>query len=164
MIEKRIIVGMIITTVVIIIGGVFLMSNTANSSQVGVAKNVKVVALQKEINFGTVRMNSGNVVKTYKVKNTGTDVLKLVNMKTSCHCTKAYVTIGSQESPTFGMSGVSSWIGEVKPDETATVTVIFDPAFHGPGGVGQINRFISLETNDASNKKITFVLNGYVTK
>jgi len=62
------------------------------------------------------------------------------------------------------MSGVSNWTQEVKPGEKAIVTAIFDPAYHGPQGVGPITRFVSVETNARGTEKITYTLTGTVVK
>ena len=109
-------------------------------------------------------MNKGNVTKSFAIKNTGTGILKIFNIKTSCHCTRAYITIEGVDSPSFGMSDLSSWVGEVVGGKEAKLTVVFDPAFHGPSGVGPINRFVSVETNDRANTKLTFTLTGVVIK
>ncbi len=114
--------------------------------------------------WGNIPINGGNVTKTFTIKNTGTGALKLFNVKTSCHCTKAHVTIAQENSPDFGMDGVSSWVGEVPPGRQAKLTVIFDPAFHGPQGIGSLNRFVLVETNDGGNPKLTFTLTGTVIK
>lgn len=160
--EKKILIALALVTFFIIGGGVFFIGNTTTSAQIAISRNVKATVSQKDYEFGTVKMKNGNVVKRYTITNSGIEVLKLANIKTSCHCTKAFITIGNQESPRFGMTDVSSWIGEVNPGKTAELTVVFDPAYHGQNGVGQINRFISVETNDASNQKLTFSLNGVV--
>ncbi len=62
------------------------------------------------------------------------------------------------------MNNVLSWIGEVSPGQEAQLEVIFDPAYHGPQGVGPINRLVAVETNDKSNSRIEFSLTGTVFK
>ncbi|OGH18175.1 MAG: hypothetical protein A3F31_00280 [Candidatus Levybacteria bacterium RIFCSPHIGHO2_12_FULL_38_12] len=161
---KWFIIGCIFATVVILIGGVYILSAT-NSPQITASENAKAQLLNSNsFDWGNIPMHKGNVTKTFSIQNTGKDVLKLYNIKTSCHCTKARVSIEGAESPDFGMSTVSSWTGEVMPGKQAQLTVIFDPAFHGPQGVGPINRFVSAETNDKSNPKLTFTVTGTVVK
>lgn len=155
---KSVIIFSLFATLVILFGGIVLLSGSA----IKPSNNIQLTIPQKDFDFGTVKMTAGNVIQKYIIKNSGKDILKLTNIKTSCHCTKAFVTIADKQSPSFGMSGVSSWIGEVQPGKTAELTVIFDPAFHGPNGVGQITRYISAETNDAGNPKLTFTLRGFV--
>lgn len=43
-------------------------------------------------------------------------------------------------------------------DDRAEVEVVFDPAAHGPAGVGRLNRVVYLETS-AGKKEIRFSAN-----
>ena len=162
--EKKLIILTVISIVLIMGGGmIFLASSQA--PQVTLSQNAKAYTTgPTSADWGQIPMYKGNVSKTFVIKNIGTDTLKLFNVKTSCHCTKAHVTIGPDESPDFGMDSYSSWTGEVAPGKEAKVTAIFDPAFHGPGATGPINRFISVETNDKANPKLTFTITGTVYK
>lgn len=163
--EKKCIILMIFSTLFILVGGIFFLTTSYSPAQVSTSKNVTAyVADPTSFDWGNIPMKEGNVTKTFSIKNTGTDVLKLFNVKTSCHCTVANVTINGETSQNFGMSGVFSWVGEVAPGKVSKLTVIFDPAFHGPQGVGPINRFVSVETNDKENQKLTFTLTGTVVK
>lgn len=145
-------------------GGVVFISSS-QAPQVTASQNAKAYTISPtSADWGQIPMDKGNVTKEFSLKNTGTDTLKLFNIKTSCHCTKAHVTVGSDESPDFGMDSYSSWTGEVPPGKEAKLTVIFDPAYHGPSGVGPINRFVSVETNDKTNPKLTFTVTGTVFK
>lgn len=153
---------MVILTISVLTGGLILLGQSS-SNDLSISSG-KAVVVEKDYSFGNVKMSSGNVVKKFIIKNSGSEILKLTNVKTSCHCTTASISIENKKSPSFGMSGFSSWIGEVKPGTLAELEVIFDPAFHGPNGVGQINRFISVETSDPKNQKLTFSLNGFVTQ
>ena len=53
---------------------------------------------------------------------------------------------------------------EVKPGKTAELIVEFDPLFHGPSGIGPINRTITMDTNDANNSTLSFNLTANVVK
>ena len=90
--------------------------------------------------------------------------MQLTGIKTSCVCTKAQVVIDGKTSPYFSMHSTSSWVGEVAPGKEAQLTVIFDPAFHGPTGVGPIERLIDIQTNDIQNPNLEFSLKGVVVK
>lgn len=162
--EKKLIILTVISTIVIMGGGVVFISSS-QAPQVTASQNAKAYTISPtSADWGQIPMDKGNVTKEFSLKNTGTDTLKLFNIKTSCHCTKAHVTVGSNESPDFGMDSYSSWTGEVPPGKEAKLTVIFDPAYHGPSGVGPINRFVSVETNDKTNPKLTFTVTGTVFK
>lgn len=166
MTEKKVIIGLALFTLVIIFGGVFLFGSTSTSApQVKASSDAIAYTIEPtSFDWGTIQYSGEKATKTFTIKNNGKDTLKLYNVKTSCHCTNAYVTINGKESPRFGMSGVSSWVGEVAPKKEAKLTVIFDQSFHGPQGVGPVNRFVSVETNDKGTAKLTFTLTGTVVK
>ncbi len=157
MTEKKIIIALILVTTLLLVGGVFFLSK-------GETSNAKATIDQKTFDWGTINMNNGNVNKTFTIKNIGTEVLKLTKVKTSCHCTKASVIINGAASPSFGMNTVSPWVGEVPPNSEAQLNIVFDPAYHGPNGVGPITRYISVSTNDPNNSTLEFTLTANVTK
>lgn len=162
--EKKIIILMVLSTIILLIGGVFFLTKTT-TPEIRASQNAKAyVTDPTSFDWGTISMSKGNAVKSFTIKNTGTGTLKLYNIKTSCHCTKAYVTINKVDSPSFGMDSLSSWTGEVPKGKEAKLTAVFDPAFHGPQGTGPVNRFVSIETNDPANSKLTFTLTGNVVK
>lgn len=162
--DKKFFIAVVIATVLILVGANFALTSV-NKSQGEFSQNAKAdVADPTSYDWGDIPYSGGNVEKSFAIKNSGTQTLKVRNIKTSCHCTKAYVTIDGSRSPEFGMSSFSSWTGEVFSGKEAVLTVVFDPAFHGPQGVGPINRFVSVETNDRANSKMTFTLTGRVNK
>lgn len=162
--EKKIVIAMILGTIVLLFGGIFFLSKTTATPQITASQNAKAAVVGTSFDWGNIPMYKGLAVKSFIIKNSGTDTLKLFNIKTSCHCTKAYATINGVDGPRFGMADLSSWVGIVAPGGEAKITAEFDPAYHGPQGVGSINRFVSVETNDEDNSKITFTLTGNVVK
>ncbi len=161
--QTKLFVGLTITTLFILFAGVYFF-NTTNPSTITMSANTKVSVDQKTHNWGKIPYSGGNINKTFTIKNIGTDTVKLNNIKTSCTCTKARITIDGKDSPYFSMHAASSWVGEIPSGKEATLTVIYDPAFHGPSGVGPIERLISVETNDKNNPKLEFSLKGVVVK
>lgn len=162
--DKKIIIGFIMFTLLILGGGVYVLSNTITSTQVSPSQNAKVEVDQKTFDWGNIPYSGGDVTKTFTIKNTGSDALKLTGVKTSCTCTKAQIIIDGSTSPYFSMHSTSSWVGEVAPGKQAELTVIFDPAFHGPQGVGPVERLVSMQTNDPQNPNLEFSLKGVVIK
>jgi len=163
--NKSLIIGVVIITFFILGMSVFLLADDTKSSQNVVSENARAEIVEPtSFDWGTIPINGGNVTKSFALKNTGTESLRLFNVKTSCHCTVATLTIDNKTSEEFGMSGFSDWVGEVKPNNEAKLTVIFDPAFHGPQGIGPVTRYVSVETNDKASPKITFTLTGTVVK
>lgn len=163
--DKKIIIGFIALTLLILGVGIYVLSATsAPIAKITSSQNARVQVDQKTFDWGNIPINGGNATKTLTIKNIGSDVLKLTGVKTSCTCTKAQVTVDQQASPYFSMHSTSSWVGEVPPGKEAQLTVIFDPAFHGPTGVGPIERLVSIQTNDNQNPSLEFSLKGVVVK
>lgn len=163
--DKKIIIGFVVFTLLILVGGVYILSlTTASPVSVNLSQNAKIEVDQKTHDWGTIFYSGGNVSKTFTIKNIGTDVLKLTNIKTSCACTYAQLTIEGKTSPQFGMHTTSSWVGEVEPGKEAQLIVVFDPDFHGPTGVGPMERLISMQTSDINNPNLEFSLKGVVVK
>ncbi len=163
--EKKLFIIIGIATILILVVGVFFLSSSNSlSSQTTASSKVKAIASETNYDWGKIDYNGPKATKTFVIKNKGSENLKLFNVKTSCHCTKAHISIDGTDSPDFGMSGASSWIGEVKPGKEAKLVIIFDQSYHGPEGVGQATRYTSVETNDSSNSKISFTTSGNVVR
>lgn len=163
--EKKVLIISAILTVLLLVGGVVLVAgNSGGPAKAGISQNAKISLDHKTYEWGQIPYQGENVTHGFIIKNGGTDVLKLMNVKTSCHCTKAQISINGNTSPYFGMSGVSSWVGEIAPGREGKLTVVFDPAYHGLSGIGPVNRLVSIETNDAQDPKIEFSLTGTVVK
>lgn len=162
--NKKIVIGFILVTLLILSGGIYVLSTATSSPTVTFSQNAKAQVDEKVFDWGQIPYSGGNATKIFTIKNTGTDILKLSNIKTSCVCTKAYVSIDSQKSPAFSMHTSSGWVGKVNPGSEAKLTVVFDPAFHGPQGVGPMERLISVQTSDIQNPTVEFSLKGVVVK
>ena len=79
-------------------------------------------------------------------------------------CTTAQLRTSGETSKKFGMHEKTANVFEVQPGETAEVVVEFDPLFHGPSGVGPINRTVTMNTNDSSQPQLSFQLAANVVK
>ncbi len=101
--------------------------------------------------FGRISMAKGKVSHRYSIRNTGAKPLTITKMFTSCMCTTATLVTPSAQKGPFGMPG-HGWLGSVNeslaPGEAAQVDVVFDPAAHGPAGVGPTARTVTV-VNDA---------------
>lgn len=131
---------------------------------VSVNGNVGVEVPETSFSWGEIQMDSGSVEKVFEITNQGSDPLELSNVVTSCMCTTAQLSLGEITSPLFGMHGKSDYILSVPPAATAQLKVIFDPAFHGPSGVGPITRQIKVETNDPEMRELNFTLTAVVRR
>lgn len=161
--DKKFIIGVLAATFVILVGAIYLIQKT-RQAQVSTSASVSLETDSRNFDWGQIPYAGGDASKNFSIKNKGTEVLKLYNVKTSCACTNAFLSIDGVESPQFGMHTTSGWVGEVRPGGEAVLGVVFDPDFHGPGGVGAISRTISVQTNDEANPKIEFTLTGTVVK
>lgn len=118
----------------------------------------------KEYDAGTISMAAGSIKRTYEIQNKGEGDLKISNIRTSCHCTTARLKFRDNESPEFGMDGnFSSWSQKIPGGEKGYLEVTFDPAFHGPSGVGEAVRAVYFSTNDPKNQKSEVRLSADVT-
>ncbi|MDO8552291.1 MAG: DUF1573 domain-containing protein [bacterium] len=98
--------------------------------------------------FGTISMKNGLVYKEFSVTNPTEKDITVSSMFTSCMCTTAYLLTaeGSVKGPFRmpGMGYIPPANETLKPGESRTVRVVYDPNAHGPAGVGQIDRFVTL--------------------
>lgn len=112
--------------------------------------------------FGTVSMADGKVRHAFTLSNTGTKPFVVSRMYSSCMCTEATLDHGGRRFGPFGMPGHGAFpvLNEaIGPGESATVVAIFDPAAHGPAGVGAISRIVRLEGAEGSNVEFSFAAN-----
>lgn len=151
-------------TLLLIFGGVVLVTKTNNTAVLSQSEAVQVNTDRTDYDWGEIGINNGKVWAEFVIANTGSAPLELGNVKTSCACTTAQVVIDGQASPYFGMHTKSGWTGEVAPGESAKLIVEFDPLFHGPQGVGQITRQTTVETNDPTQKLLTFITTAEVVR
>lgn len=151
--DNRLII-FIIAAAVLIIGGIIL-GFAFNGEKKG-SREAILSAQEKSFDFGTVSMAKGKVSHTFEIKNNGKGNLNINNINTSCMCTSAVLDKNGKQSPSFGMAGMSHnpvfWSEELAPGETANLIVTFDPAAHGPSGVGLIDRSVFVFSNDLVGK------------
>ncbi len=124
-----------------------------------------LTATETLYDFGTISMANGKVSHSFRVANQTADQVTLTNVQTSCMCTSAYLvkSDGTTEGPFGmpGMGGINATNFVIPAQSTQTVDVVFDPAAHGPAGIGDINRFIDLM--DVNGKTIELEIKAVVT-
>lgn len=101
--------------------------------------------------FGKISMAAGNVSKVYWIKNISGAPLTVTQLSTSCMCTVATLITPAGKKGPFGMPGhgpASRLAERLAAGASAQVEVVFDPAAHGPAGIGQTDRVVTIE-NDA---------------
>lgn len=157
-------IGIVMITFLILGGVVFLGARLGATTQVTADSQVNLAVVENRYDWGTIDINGGVVSKSFMIENNGSTTLKLYDPKTSCMCTTAQLKIDNQISKKFGMHEKSSSVFEVQPGKTAELIVVFDPAFHGPSGVGPISRTVTMNTNSEDNPTLSFQLAANVVK
>ena len=163
--DTKILIGVLVFSFLLIVGfAVWQGGKESPTKEVAATASVDIKDLEvnpSSYDVGTIKMKDGNIVKTYEVKNTSQESMKLQRIATSCMCTKTKIKIGDKETREFGMEGMGDKNPpinlELPSEQTATVTAIFDPAAHGPKGVGPFDRTVFLYFSDpAGTKKLKF--------
>jgi len=136
----------------VIIGGMIWLGrpNRNISPENQVAVSTSGLIIDKTFHdFGTISMQKGKVSTTYVLTNNSSDPIKTAKLYTSCMCTTAQFVQNGKVSELFGMPGhgpVPTLVRSIASGEKVDVIVIFDPAAHGPAGIGIIERAVRLET------------------
>lgn len=147
----------------LMIWGSSAQTSAIQSTDTG-AKSV-ITTAEKLYNFGNISMKNGDVTKDFTVTNsTNTDIF-VPSLVTSCMCTKAFIVEadGRAKGP-FGMPSmgyVPPANETIKAGESRIIRVVYDPNAHGPAGVGQIDRTITL--TDKSGGQLQLEIKALVT-
>lgn len=158
--ETKFIIGAVIVTLGLILGLTFFISAKGAKEKTLVTTEVLgLEASPANYDLGDIPINDGVVTREYEIKNTTGRDIELIKIVTSCMCTRAGVKASSGETKFFAMEmggDKNPFISlKIKKDETAKVIARFDPAAHGPAGIGPIDRTISLYF-DTGLKELTF--------
>lgn len=163
--QTWVIISIIIVSFLMLFGIVVYASQGSSAANITPTANAKAIVMgETYLDWGTISMADGDAEASFKVVNEGTEALQLFNPITSCTCTTVQLIKGDEKSVPFSMHTKTKYAMQVLPGEEVEVKVVFDPAFHGPGGVGAITRQVTLETNDASSPSLSFSLAAVVTK
>lgn len=122
-------------------------------------KNPPLIKIDKgTINLGTIKQADGIAFAKFTITNDGKSDLIIDNMETSCMCTSASIVYEEKEGPKFGMSmhgeNPTDYSVSIKPGESATLKVEYDPNAHGPQenpAPQKIIRYITIMSNDPNN-------------
>lgn len=129
-----------------------------------------IAALENNFDFDTISMSAGKVSHRFEIQNNGAEPVRIEKVFTSCMCTTAFIAdsagnrYGEFGMPGHGHSSSPKTNIEVKPGETVFVDAVFDPAAHGPSGVGLAERSVYLETNSRQSPKIELLFRATVTR
>jgi hypothetical protein len=116
-------------------------------------------AKESNFDFGTVSMAAGKVTHRYWIRNTDTSPITIKRLYTSCMCTTAALVKANRKYDPYGMPGhgfMPTINAPMAPGESAMVEVVFDPAAHGPAGIGPVDRFVTLQTDREPPLELAF--------
>lgn len=138
-------------TLAVIFGAAFLLSKPEVKAEVRAENSGKLTADESFNDFGTISMAKGVVSKKFTVKNTDNKTAMVTKMFTSCMCTKAKLIVGDKSWGPYGMPGhggpIPNIAAEIPAGGESEVEVTFDPAAHGPAGIGRVERTVTLQLN-----------------
>ncbi|OGD30386.1 hypothetical protein A2833_01990 [Candidatus Azambacteria bacterium RIFCSPHIGHO2_01_FULL_44_55] len=154
-------ISILLGFIVLVIAGLvwFGGSGTKTPAIIDGAYAGTLIAKESKYDFGTVSMAKGLVSKEFTLENQSKDSVKIGEVSTSCMCTEAELKVGDKTAGPFGMPGHGGAPKAnliVKPGEKLVVKTIFDPAAHGPAGVGPIERQVMISTGAASPMVLEF--------
>ena len=167
--DKKFIAIIIVLTIGIIGMAIFISGSSPSAIKATISKTegAKIYVDHSYRKVGDIGYSNGILYHRFPVKNEGNKDLEIANMTTSCMCTEVFLKKDGQEGPKFGMKGMtapSAWKGVLKPGQSAEIIAAFDPAYHGPQGIGEVSRIRSLETNDPDLPYIELSFEGTVLK
>lgn len=161
-----------IAIVIALIAGVggllYARKNSGTASVSAYSSSAISIVGESSYDFGTVSMAKGNVSRMFSLKNEGTEPVAITKVYTSCMCTTAsLIDSAGTRRGYFGMPGHGGGSSDanavIQPGETMQVETIFDPAAHGPSGVGLAQRSVYIETNSRLRPKVEFSFTAQVT-
>jgi hypothetical protein len=151
--------GLIAFAVTLVGFGIYRSDNAAkqrHDAQVPVASanaaTGPLLSPEPFFDFGSISMAAGKVSHAFKITNTGNSAVTINKMYTSCMCTVATLKTPAGTKGPFGMPGhgfIPAIFETIPPGGSAQVEVVFDPAAHGPAGVGPTDRVVTIQTNEA---------------
>lgn len=119
----------------------------AGPTQAELGKPSSLTASETLYDFGTISMANGKVDHMFQITNPTGEDITISNLQTSCMCTTAYIVNGTSKEGPFGMPGMGGTTAAnhiIPARGTQAIDVVFDPAAHGPAGVGDIDRVIDV--------------------
>ena len=153
-----------VAVVAVLFGGLIWFSRSGgetNNGSTDVESLSKGVLAAEEISFdfGTISMAKGKVSHIFKLKNNTSEPALVSKIYTSCMCTNATLIHGDKKMGPFGMPGhgiIPKVNDTVKPGEEVSVETVYDPAAHGPAGIGWVERVVFIETESGLPLQLKF--------
>ena len=141
--------GITVGLTVLIVAGVALSEKGGQNS--ASLKTSQLQIADDSYDFGTISMAKGKVSKIFTFQNNTAQAITAKKLYTSCMCTQATLAVADKTFGPFGMPAhgfIPGIEATIAPGQEVQIEAIFDPAAHGPAGVGPIARQVILETSD----------------
>jgi hypothetical protein len=155
--DSKILLGILgVTLIVVVVLAVIVGGKVKDVDSIPNTEVLGLAATPEFYDLGNVKLRGGIVTKEYEIKNETGKNIRLRKIATSCMCTTAKVSVGDKETRFFGMEMDRSNAPvnlEIRSGEVAKVTINFDPAAHGPEGVGPFDRSVWLSFSDPGGIK-----------
>ncbi|MEW6689268.1 MAG: DUF1573 domain-containing protein [Pseudomonadota bacterium] len=119
-------------------------------------------ARENAFDFGSISMAAGKVTHRFWFRNESDAPVLIRKIYTSCMCTTATLVKGMKVINTYGMPGhgfVPPVNESLKPGEAAYIDAVFDPAAHGPAGLGPTQRVVIIEGDSGQRLELHFAAN-----
>ena len=154
---------MLFAVAAVLIGGAVLIARptdpVAQKPENQTAGGV-LTAAETSFDFGAISMAKGKVTHAFEIVNSSDASVTITKIYTSCMCTEAILAIDGRRRGPFGMPGHGGFVPGIRetlaPGARALVETTFDPAAHGPAGVGAITRAVTVETGRAAPLQLMF--------
>lgn len=157
--KKAILIGGAVTIAGLLLA-IFLISGLGTKG----TSAGEIVLEPGKYDLGDVPYGGGIVQRDFTLKNQGEVKLEINSVETSCGCTEARLIYDEDRSAKFGMHpNNETWSETISPDEKATLRVFYDPAAHGPEGIGPFRRAVWIESSDPDQEKSEVTIQGNVT-
>lgn len=121
-----------------------------------------LTAREAHFDFGQISMKAGKVSHNYWFRNESAGPVLLQRVYTSCMCTTATLVKGARTIGSYGMPGhgpLPDVNENLAPGEAAYVDAVFDPAAHGPAGLGPTERVVTIEHGAGKPLQFHFTAN-----
>ena len=160
--------AILLILIIFIVFGFIIYLGNPQRKNISLNKEVSagfLSSLEKHFDFGTISMLKGKVEHSFVIKNENNYPVTIGKIYTSCMCTEASLIKNGKEFGPFGMPGhgfIPSINETLNPGEEAQIKVVFDPAAHGPAGIGKNNRRVFIQ-NESGKNILNLDISAYVT-
>ena len=158
---KDIVIALVVG--VVVLGGIVWFAkpfpSSPTSGRTGSDLAAMLVAPESSFDFGTISMAAGNVSRRFPIQAAANETAVVEKIYTSCMCTTATLLNGENRFGPYGMPGhgfIPKLREEIKPGGEAVIEVVFDPAAHGPAGIGPVERSVIVETTSGGQLELRF--------